>query len=200
MTKSSQFLLFGAALAALTFTGACSEASPPASMDANSIVLTAAEAQAVRGFEADLANYLTLHRKLESSLPAISTKATPDQVDQNQRALSALIRTARPDAKQGDFFTPAMGALVDRVLVSALAGSGNKTSLDSITDDNPVLPGLTVNDRYPETLPLSTMPLQVLTALPKLEDGLEYRFAGERLILMDTHANLIIDFTGNVLP
>ena len=49
-------------------------------------------------------------------------------------------------------------------------------------------------------LPLSTMPLQVLTALPKLEEGLEYRFAGDRLILMDTHANLIIDFTGNVLP
>lgn len=200
MTKSNHFPLFGAALLALMISGACTEASPPASMEASPVVLTAEEAQAVKGFEANLANYLTLHRKLEAGLPALPTAATLDQVDVNQRALSALIRNARPDAKQGDFFTPAMQALVDRALTSALAGSVNKSSLDSITDDNPALPGLTVNDRYPEDLPLSTMPLQVLTALPRLEDGLEYRFAGERLILMDTHANLIIDFTGNVLP
>jgi hypothetical protein len=200
MTKSNHFPLFGAALFALMITGACTEASPPTSMEASPVVLTAEEAQAVNGFELNLANYLALHRKLEADLPALPTAATPDQVDVNQRALSALIRNARPDAKQGDFFTPAMRALIDRALTSALAGSVNKSSLDSITDDNPALPDLTVNDRYPEDLPLSTMPLQVLTALPKLEEGLEYRFAGERLILMDTHANLIIDFTGNVLP
>jgi hypothetical protein len=200
MTKSNHFPLFGAALFALMITGACTEASPPTSMEASPVVLTAEEAQAVNGFELNLANYLALHRKLEADLPALPTAATPDQVDVNQRALSALIRNARPDAKQGDSFTPAMRALIDRALTSALAGSVNKSSLDSITDDNPALPDLTVNDRYPEDLPLSTMPLQVLTALPKLEEGLEYRFAGERLILMDTHANLIIDFTGNVLP
>ena len=200
MRKPNHFQLFVAALVSLTLTGACSEATPPASMDASPVVLTAADAQAVKGFEASLADYLVLHRKLEASLPALPTKATPEQVDLNQRALSALIRTARPDAKQGDFFKPDMQTLVDRALTSALAGSGNKTSLDAITDDNPVLPSLSVNDRYPEALPLSTMPLQVLTALPKLEEGLEYRFAGDRLILMDTHANLIIDFTGNVLP
>lgn len=200
MTQSNHFPLFGAAVVALVITCARSGASPPVSMEASPVVLTAAEAQAVKGFEANLADYLSLHRKLEKGLPALPTKATPDQVHTNQRALSVLIRTARPDAKQGDFFTPAMQALVDRALTSALAGSGNTTSLDSITDDNPVLPGLTVNDRYPDALPLSTMPLQVLTALPKLEEGLEYRFAGDRLILMDTHADLIIDFTGNVLP
>jgi hypothetical protein len=200
MTKSNHYMLVSATLFALMGTSACSEATPPASMDASPVVLTAGEAQAVKDFEASLANYLDLHRKLESGLPALPVKSTPEQVDVNQRALSALIRNARPDAKQGDFFAPAMQALVDRALASALAGSGNKTSMDSITDDNPALPDLTVNDRYPEALPLSTMPLQVLTALPKLEEGLEYRFAGDRLILMDTHANLIIDFTDNVLP
>ena len=192
--------LFGAALFTLMIAGVCSAASPPASMVASPVALTAAESQTVRDFEANLASYLSLHRKLEAGLPELPTKAAPDQVDKNQRALSALIRAARPDAKQGDFFSPGMQALVDRALASALAGSVNQTSLDSITDDNPVLPGLTVNDRYPEALPLSTMPLEVLIALPKLEEGLEYRFAGDRLILMDTHANLIIDFTGNVLP
>jgi hypothetical protein len=44
------------------------------------------------------------------------------------------------------------------------------------------------------------MPLQVLATLPKLDEGLEYRFIGRRLVLMDTHANLMVDFTENVLP
>lgn len=200
MKRSSRIPCLGAALVALLTTGVSFAAAPPASMVASPVELSADESQAVQDFEANLAKYLSLHRELETGLPVLPTKATPDQVDSNQRALSALIRTARPDAQQGDFFSPSMQALVARALASALAGSGNRASLDSITDDNPVLPGLAVNDRYPETLPLSTMPLEVLTALPRLEEGLEYRFAGDRLILMDTHANLIIDFTGNVLP
>lgn len=199
MTKSNYIPLFGAALGALLITGVCSAASPPASMGSSPVVLTAAESQTVEDFEARLAKYLSLHRRLEATLPALPAKATPDQVDSNQHALGALIRNARPNAKQGDFFSPDMQALIERALASALAGSGNQTSLDSITDENPPLPGLSVNARYPKTLPLTTMPLQVLTALPRLEEGLEYRFAGDRLILMDTHANLIIDFTGIVL-
>jgi hypothetical protein len=44
------------------------------------------------------------------------------------------------------------------------------------------------------------MPPQVLKALPKLEEDLEYRFIGERLVLMDAHAHIIVDFTDDVLP
>jgi hypothetical protein len=40
----------------------------------------------------------------------------------------------------------------------------------------------------------------VLKALPKLEEDLEYRFIGERLVLMDAHAHIIVDFTDDVLP
>ncbi|MFN2370854.1 MAG: hypothetical protein ABR506_06815 [Candidatus Krumholzibacteriia bacterium] len=199
MTKPNRVPLVGAALVALMVAGVCAAASPPAAMETRPVVLTADEAQTVKDFEANLADYLSLHRKLEASLPALPTKATPDQIDANQRALGDLIRTARTDAKQGDFFSPDMLAVVGRALASALAGSANQTSLDSITDENPPVPGLTVNARYPKTLPLTTMPLQVLTALPRLAEGLEYRFAGDRLILMDTHANLVIDFTDNVL-
>jgi hypothetical protein len=44
------------------------------------------------------------------------------------------------------------------------------------------------------------MPPQVLKALPKLEEELEYRFIGERLVLMDARAHIIVDFTDDVLP
>ena len=43
---------------------------------------------------------------------------------------------------------------------------------------------LAVNSRYPDEVPLSTMPPQVLAMLPKLPDDLEYRFIGTRLILL----------------
>ena len=37
------------------------------------------------------------------------------------------------------------------------------------------------------------MPPQVLQALPKLPEELEYRFIGDRLILFDIHAHIIVD-------
>ena len=57
-----------------------------------------------------------------------------------------------------------------------------------------------VNKRYPDTVPLSTMPPEVLQTLPKLSEDMEYRFIGDRLILLDTHAHLIVDYIDDVLP
>ena len=188
-------LLVGIALGA-----ACAGDATPPSMDKSPVVLSAPEAQVVTEFDTRVQDYLALHRKLEATLPGLPKQATPEQIDANQRSLSALIRTARVGAKQGAFFTPGMQTLVRRALGDALAGPGGKISKAAIMDDNPGLPNLAVNDRYPDTIPLSTMPLEVLKALPKLDAGLEYRFIGERLALMDAHACIVIDFTDNVLP
>ena len=38
------------------------------------------------------------------------------------------------------------------------------------------------------------MPPQVLKALPKLPEDLEYRFIQLNLILLDPHAHLIVDY------
>ena len=49
-------------------------------------------------------------------------------------------------------------------------------------------------------MPLSTVPPQVLEGLPKLPEELEYRFVGERLILLDPHAHIIVDYMERVFP
>jgi len=67
-------------------------------------------------------------------------------------------------------------------------------------DENPGVPQIVPNERYPSSVPLSTMPPQVLATLPKLPQELEYRFLGSRLILLDTGADIIVDFTNDVLP
>jgi hypothetical protein len=202
-------ILASAVFVALALDGAYAAEVKPVSMAESPLVLTASEAKAVVEFETRLKDYLALQRKLEATLPGVPKKATPEQVNENQQALSALIRTARAgkqsefftaDAKQGEFFTPDMQALVKRALAAALAGPDGEKSKATITDENTNVANLKVNDRYPDEIPLSAMPLQVLKTLPKLDEGLEYRFIGKRLVLMDTHADMIVDFTENVLP
>ena len=44
------------------------------------------------------------------------------------------------------------------------------------------------------------MPPEVLGALPALPVELEYRFVGDALILLDTHAHIVIDLVPDALP
>jgi hypothetical protein len=44
------------------------------------------------------------------------------------------------------------------------------------------------------------MPPQMLAPLPDLPKGLEYRFLGRRLILLDDAADIILDYSDNVIP
>lgn len=158
------------------------------------------EHRTAEDFESRVKQYRTLQKKLAATLPKLRKRATPAQVDEFQRALYALIKAERAGAKRGDLLTPDMQALVKRILAEVLGGADGKLMKASIMDENPGVPTLRVNDRYPDEIPLSTMPPQVLKALPKLEEELEYRFIGERLVLMDAQAHIIVDFTDDVLP
>ena len=192
--------LVGAIFGARALAGADAKQVMPASMVGSSLELSTPEVQVVTAFETRLLDYLAVHRKFEATLPSLPKQATPEQIDANQQALHVLIASARADAKQGEFFTAEIQLLAQRALEMALTGPDGITSMASIEDENTGLATLQVNERYPEGIPLATTPLQVLEALPKLDEGLEYRFVGEQLVLVDTHANLIVDFTANILP
>ena len=180
-------LMLSPVVVAVALTGSCTKDPRPK--------LSGGEAQAVVAFKGRAADYMALHEKLESTLPDRPERSTPKEVDDNQRALGTLIKEARRDAKPGDIFSPEIQALVRRVLAEVLSGPEGKTVKASIMDENPGVPKLLVNERYPSSIPLSTMPPQVLAQLPKLKGELEYRFIGSRLILLDTDADIILDFT-----
>ncbi len=57
-----------------------------------------------------------------------------------------------------------------------------------------------MNAVYPERAALATVPALILTNLPRLPDGLEYRFMGRELILRDREANVIVDFVPGAVP
>lgn len=151
-------------------------------------------------FKSRLDGYVAVHKKAEGSLKPLPTEATPQQIDANQRDLGALIAKLRPTAKQGEIFTPAMQALVKRLLVRVFSGPDGKLLRASVMDENPVGTKVAINSRYPDEIPLSTMPPEVLQELPELPEELEYRFVGASLALVDVHAHIIADYVPGALP
>ena len=162
--------------------------------------LSPADAQALSTMNDRVRDYIDLHTKIERTLPALPKDATPQQIDKNQRAFEALMRNARRAAKPGDIFTPQARPVILRLLATIFGGPEGRQLKSSIMDENPVGIKLTVNGRYPDVVPLSTVPPQVLQTLPKLSEDMEYRFIGDRLILLDTHAHVIADFIEDALP
>ena len=139
--------------------------------------------------------YVALHKKLESTGPTLPQQTTPTVVDAHQRALSTLIQEARKDAKPADLLTPAMQRRIRNLLRPIFAGpEGRQIKTEILDNEYKGNVRLAVNARYPDDVPISTVPPQVLAALPKLPEEVEYRFIQNRLILFDVHAHLIIDF------
>ena len=157
-------------------------------------------AKTLADFKARVDAYHALHNKLEGTLPALSKETTPERIVAHQDTLAGLIAKERVAAKQGDLFTPAMQILVRDLIKQVFSGGDAKQLRASIMDDNPGPVKLTINGRYPDTVPMASMPTGVLKGLPTLPDTLEYRFVGETLVLFDVHAHTIADFVPTALP
>jgi hypothetical protein len=162
--------------------------------------LSDADAAALATMNDRLKDYVDVHKKVEDSLPKLPDNATPEQIDANQRAFEKRIRAARASAKQGDIFTPAAQPVIRRLLAAVFDGPDGKQLLSSVLDENPVGMKLAVNMRYPDTVPISTMPPEVLQTLPKLQEDMEYRFIGRHLILLDAHSHVVADFIPDAIP
>jgi hypothetical protein len=144
--------------------------------------------------------YAAMHQKIEKALPGLPEEATAQQLTDRQRQLMTRLQAERKTARPGDIFTPAMQTYVRRMMASLFAGNAGKQLRASIMDENPVSVKLSVNMPYPTKVPLSTMPPAVLERLPKPPEQLEYRFIGDDLILLDVHAQMIVDFVEKALP
>ena len=158
------------------------------------------DAKVMAEFEERVKAYSTLHRELERTLPSLPKEATPEQINAHQVALAALIAKTRARASAGDIFTKDTRALFRRYLARVFDGPQGRALRASIMDENPGRLRLHINARYPESIPVASVPPQVLQALPKLPDDLEYRFIGDRLILHDIHAHTIVDVIDNAIP
>ena len=144
--------------------------------------------------------YVNLHKKLEATLPPRPEHATPAEIGAHEQALAKLIVQARSGAKQGDLLPQKVRAYLRRQIGAVLHGPDGAVIRRSVMEDNPGKVRLRCNARYPEGLPITSMPAPILAALPKLPEHVEYRFVGDRLVLLDLHAQLVMDYMTDALP
>jgi hypothetical protein len=123
----------------------------------------------------------------------------PNKLAPRQQALGEAIRQARAGARAGDLFGPEIGARARKLVREDWA---HRASQDKAAIKEDIPPGWVakVNATYPTSLPLATFPASLLTELPPLPEGLEYRFAGRHLIIRDAEANVIVDVLADVIP
>jgi hypothetical protein len=152
------------------------------------------DGQGIGDFNRGIKEYSELHKRLESTLPPLPNDADPAAIEAHQRSLEKLLRTERRNAKQGDILTPAARRHLRGMLAKVLNGPDGASLKATIMDENPGKIALSVNSRYPDGIPVSTVPPQVLAVLPRLPEELEYRFIGNRLILLDVHAYTVVDY------
>lgn len=161
---------------------------------------TQAEAAAYAEFRKRVDAYVEMQKRVQGTVPQRPKDATPEVIDRHQRALAAAIQQERATAKAGDIFVPEAATAMKAVLARVFGGPDGKQLKASIMDENPGPVKVTVNGRYPDEVPLSTVPPQVLASLPKLPTTLEYRFVGDTLVLLDVQAHIVIDYIEDALP
>lgn len=145
-------------------------------------------------------DYVALHRRVEAPLPPEVVTADVEAIFGRRNALAAAIRTARPEARQGDIFAPSTARYFRELVAEALRNGAIRNMLAIVEDENTVHVRAQVNADYPAGRSIAMMPPCLLTALPPLPAELRYGFVGRDLILWDVEAGLIVDFVPHAIP
>ena len=188
-------------LAALTVVSAGALAQQKTALPPPPTPAPGAESAAVAEFRKHCEAYVSLHKKIEGGLPKLPQEASPEQIDQGA-AGAQQGHHRRPDAapSRATSSPPASPTTCGRPCSRCSRPPTASSSARRFSTRTRSAPRCASTARTPTAIPLSTMPPQILNALPKLPEELEYRFIGERLILFDHHAHIIVDYVDRALP
>jgi hypothetical protein len=157
------------------------------------------DAALMADFQSRIEKYMELHKRIEKEAPPLKETKDPAQIHASQEVMAQKLREARKSAVPGEIFTPEIRQLFRRLMYPETKGQDGVETKQAMKDDAPKGVPMKVNAKYPDEAPLPTVPPNLLAALPKLPEDLEYRFINRDLILRDVHANLIVDFIPNAI-
>jgi hypothetical protein len=147
-----------------------------------------ADTRAIVEFHRATDSYAFVHRQAERRITMAHRKAN-DPLDIRAGELAKAIVAERAQARGMNFFTPAVVAVFRELAASAVHGGCDagelRTGVWELSHE--------VNSPATGSKPIATC---IAKVLPDLPDELEYRSAGTVLLLVDHHANLVVD----VLP
>jgi len=152
--------------------------------------------QASAAFKKRLDDYLKLRSSITAKIPDVSETHDPNKISRREKALGEAIAAARASAKPGDLF----GDITPYITQIMAKDWATRSAVDrkAIYKELPAGVKISINQPYPTTLPLLTVPSNLLVNLPMLPDDLEYRIVDHLLLLRDRDANLVIDILYNV--
>lgn len=157
--------------------------------------------ESVEEFTTRVNDYVALRNHLADSVGPLSEDMSQEQIAARATALSQAILLARPDARQGDIFTPRAASVFGALIKQEY--SRRPPRVREVREDaQDELPDFVpkVNQPYPTTYPLATFPPELLPLLPRLPEEVEYRVVNHYLLLRDVESNLIVDFMPRAVP
>ena len=165
------------------------------------------DSTALQEFNTRVQTYVNLHKRIAASLPPIPQSSDPAVILKRQQDFASSMRAARANAAKGDVFIPGVRPVFLKIIKEELSGPSAAQARNLIlgegnpkSAESPATVVLKVNEPYPSTAPLSTVPPLLLLRLPKVPEQLDYRFVGRTLILRDTKANVIVDLLPEAVP
>jgi hypothetical protein len=159
-----------------------------------------AERAAIAQFEAAIADYLAMRRRLTDEIPRPEPNSTSVQLNNASDALAAAIQRSRQNAQAGDLFVAPVTPVFKRTVDDAVRTASLREALAGIDDEESPVRAPKIHMRFPGAAPLATMPPSLLAVLPVLPKELEYRIIGRFLVLRDVDAALIVDFIPDLIP
>jgi hypothetical protein len=156
----------------------------------------------VERFNQGVREYVALHRQIERFLPPQRIFTDPAEAKRAMVDMANAMRAMRADAAEGDIFDNEIATLFRDDIWRALRDGGIDPAMLAV-EMVPEVPGEypapKVNGPFSWAL-ANVMPPCVLRVLPELPIELQYRFVGADLVLIDLHANLVVDILRDALP
>jgi hypothetical protein len=178
-----------------------------AALAASSVSISAAAGQdpgrrdGLQLFAERVAAYAELHQRVDAVFPPWTASDDVESIFRRRAHLGSSIRAERPHARPGDVFEPSAAAAVRGIIAGALSGVDVEFLLQGLYEECEMPAGYRpqVNAGYPAWA-THEMPFVLLTALPGLPAGIQYRLIDHDLLLWDVDANLIVDVLPDALP
>ena len=191
--RGRSFALVAVVVVALASGTACKEPEPERSANPTDTLFA--------DFAKRVDSYMTLRERLTDSIGDLDPTRSQAEIAARATALANGIMAARSQAKQGDIFSPEFSSFV-AALIKQEYSRRPVPVIETRDDQQEELPNFEpqVNQLYPTTYPLATVPPALLPLLPPLPEVVEYRIVRDNLVLRDIEANLILDFMPRAVP
>ena len=197
-----------AVVAVLASWTACSPTLPPTSVPAQPDPTFVPFKQVLQTYIDQTQPYRKAAAVAAEKVPgkAGTTTAAETSVRTRENDLADALRTKlRPNAKQGDLFTPLVAPAIRHQLENVFASAQRELLLDELAEQAEAPAATTPATTTPapainQRLVAPRVPPRLIDTLPPLPKQLEYDFAGRTLLLRDVDADVVVDYLPDAIP